>query len=180
MGDSSTGCPSPRPRGGCRVAERVLASGGGASGSLLCPSYVLGAHPEGLPWLALLGQEAAQLLRPLIEPLRNVGNPRLEVWRRKWQPIPVLLPGEPNGQRSLAATVHGSQRVGHDRSDLSHTFLSPAPRRVGREGFPSEPAVQFSCSVVSDSLRPHGQQHTRPPCPSPTPGVYSDSCPLNQ
>ena len=40
--------------------------------------------------------------------------------------------------------------------------------------------VQFSCSVVSDSLRPHGMQHTRPPCLSPTPGVYSNSCPLSQ
>ena len=36
-------------------------------------------------------------------------------------------------------------------------------------------SVQFSCSVVSDSLRPHELQHTRPPCPSPTPGVHSDS-----
>ena len=34
-------------------------------------------------------------------------------------------------------------------------------------------SVQFSCSVVSDSLRPHESQHARPPCPSPTPGVYS-------
>ena len=37
-------------------------------------------------------------------------------------------------------------------------------------------SVQFSCSVVFDSLRPHGLQHARPPCPSPTPGVYSNSC----
>ena len=37
---------------------------------------------------------------------------------------------------------------------------------------------QFSCSVVSDTLRPHGLQHARPPCPSPTPRVDSDSCPL--
>ena len=36
---------------------------------------------------------------------------------------------------------------------------------------------QFSCSVVSDSLWPHGMQHARPPCPSPTPGAYSNSCP---
>ena len=35
------------------------------------------------------------------------------------------------------------------------------------------PSVQFSRSVVSDSLRPHEPQHARPPCPSPTPGVYS-------
>ena len=39
--------------------------------------------------------------------------------------------------------------------------------------------VQFSRSVVSNSLRPHRLQHTRPPCPSPTPGVYSNSCPLS-
>ena len=36
--------------------------------------------------------------------------------------------------------------------------------------------AKFSCSVVSDSLQPHGLQHVRLPCPSPTPGVYSDSC----
>ena len=36
-------------------------------------------------------------------------------------------------------------------------------------------SVQFSCSVVSDSLRPHELQHAKPPCPSPTPGVHSDS-----
>ena len=36
---------------------------------------------------------------------------------------------------------------------------------------------QFSCSVVSDSLCPHGPQHARPPCPSPTPGPCSNSCP---
>ena len=40
--------------------------------------------------------------------------------------------------------------------------------------------VQFSCSVVSDSLQPHEQQHARPPCPSPTPGVYPNSCPLSR
>ena len=40
-------------------------------------------------------------------------------------------------------------------------------------------SVQFSCSVVSDSLRPHGLHHTRLPCPSPAPGVYSNSCPLS-
>ena len=39
-------------------------------------------------------------------------------------------------------------------------------------------SVQFSWSVVSDSLRPHGLQHTRLPCPSPTPGACSNSCPL--
>ena len=41
-------------------------------------------------------------------------------------------------------------------------------------------SVQFSCSVMSDSLRPHESQHTRPPCPSPTPGVHPDSRPSSQ
>ena len=41
-------------------------------------------------------------------------------------------------------------------------------------------SVQFSRSVVSDSLRPHESQHARPPCPSPTPGVHSDSHSSNQ
>ena len=56
--------------------------------------------------------------------------------------------------------------------------------------FPAEPlgkpynnsfsSVQFSCSVVSNSLRPHELQHTRPLCPSPTPGVHSNSRPSSQ
>ena len=40
-------------------------------------------------------------------------------------------------------------------------------------------SVQFSHSVMSDSLWPHGLQHARPPCPSPTPGACSNSCPLS-
>ena len=50
-------------------------------------------------------------------------------------------------------------------------FMVPALIRV---------SVQFSRSVVSDSLRPHESQHARPPCPSPTPGVHSDSRPSSQ
>ena len=46
-----------------------------------------------------------------------------------------------------------------------------------RLGFSS---VQFSRSVVSDSLRPHESQHTRPPCPSPTPRIHSDSRPSSR
>ena len=47
----------------------------------------------------------------------------------------------------------------------------------GGDGIPVQfSLVDFSSSVVSNSLRPHGLQHARPPCPSPTPGVYSNSC----
>ena len=41
-------------------------------------------------------------------------------------------------------------------------------------------SVHFSPPVMSDSLRPHVLQHARPPCPSPTPGVYSNLCPLSR
>ena len=43
----------------------------------------------------------------------------------------------------------------------------------------SSPSVKFSRSVMSDSLQPHESQHARPPCPSPSPGIHSDSRPLS-
>ena len=49
-----------------------------------------------------------------------------------------------------------------------------------RHGLDHECFSQFSRSVVSESLRPHESQHARPPCPSPTPGVYPNSCPLSR
>ena len=52
---------------------------------------------------------------------------------------------------------------------------------LGQDGFHRLfSLVQFSHSVMSDSLRHHESQHTKPPCPSPTPGAYSNSCPLSQ
>ena len=73
----------------------------------------------------------------------------------------VFLPGESHGHRSL---------VGYSLYHQSQTWLK----------WLSMWLVQFSHSVVSDSLQPHGLQHTRLPCPSPTPGVYSNSYPLSQ
>ena len=46
--------------------------------------------------------------------------------------------------------------------------------------FKKTPSIQFSRSVVSDSLQPHELQHARSPCPSPTPGVHSNSCPSSR
>ena len=51
----------------------------------------------------------------------------------------------------------------------SYTYIS----------FSNISSVHFSCSVMSDSLWPHGLQYARPPCPSPTSEVYSNSCPLS-
>ena len=52
--------------------------------------------------------------------------------------------------------------------------------QIWKANITSFSSVQFSCSVMSDSLRPHESQHARPPCPSPTPGVHSDSRPSSQ
>ena len=57
------------------------------------------------------------------------------------------------------------------------TELQP---KVDRNTYESISSVQFSRSVMSDSLWPRGLQHTRPPCPSPTPRVHSNSCPLSR
>ena len=54
------------------------------------------------------------------------------------------------------------------------------PLRLGREHQRENQSVQFSHSVVSNSLQPHESQHTRPPCPSPTPRVHSNSCPSSR
>ena len=60
---------------------------------------------------------------------------------------------------------------------LAGRFFTTEPPGKPHIGFST---VQFSLSVMSDSLQPHESQHTRPPCPSPTPGVHSDSCPLSR
>ena len=59
--------------------------------------------------------------------------------------------------------------------DYISTQSLPRQLRVSQIHFLS--SVQFSCSVRSNSFRPHERQHARPPCPSPTPGVHPNPCP---
>ena len=63
---------------------------------------------------------------------------------------------------------------------MSKTELAPAQWSLHSHGGDTVSSVQFSRSVVSDSLPPHESQHARPPCPSPTPGVHSNSRPSSQ
>ena len=76
---------------------------------------------------------------------------------------------EPGGLQSM-----GSQGVRHNWA-TKHSST-----HVHKNGKVTSVSVQFSRSGVSDSVQPHGPQHARPPCSSPTPGVYPSSCPLSQ
>ena len=88
----------------------------------------------------------------------------------------------------FAKTVKsGFSTVGHSLWDTfgniwRHFLLSHIPIRwcVRGKSVESTSSFQFSCSVVSYSLRPHELQHARPPCPLPSPGVHSDSRPSSQ
>ena len=70
-----------------------------------------------------------------------------------------------------------------DAIQPSHALSSsfpPAPNPSQHQNLLACSSVQFSHSVMSDSLRPHESQHARPPCPSSTPGVHSNSRPSSQ
>ena len=66
-----------------------------------------------------------------------------------------------------------------DAIQPSHPLSTPSPLAFNRNMYQFS-SVQFSRSVMSDSLQPHELQHVRPLCPSPTSGVYSNSCPSSQ
>ena len=68
---------------------------------------------------------------------------------------------------------------GNPASRISISGIFPTVFAHFRSRFGTS-SVQFSRSVVPDSLRPHGPQHARPPCPSPSPGVCSNSCPSSR
>ena len=102
----------------------------------------------------------------------------------EWNSNPAFLPGESHGQRNLMGYSPWGCRAGHDSSDLAHKHTRYEKSSLFSPHLPKSSVqfspVQFSCSVVSDSLRPRELQHTRPPCPSPTPGVHPNPCPLNR
>ena len=90
---------------------------------------------------------------------------------------------EPAGQAPRASCVCWSpSKDGHScwqRYETGDQQMALSEARVGGEAGLA-PVSQLSRSGVSNSLRPHGLQHTRPPYPSPTPAVYSNSCSLSQ
>ena len=122
--------------------------------------------------------------------LRNIGwstaSALLWPYRRN-APVQVKPAGVGELPLLLCHATISTQRenLHSGRHNLCHTQRSvedcecPFPRAL-ITCLPPNSSVQFSRSVVSNSIWPHGLQHARPPCPSPTPGVYSNSCPLSQ
>ena len=127
-------------------------------------------------------------------------------WSRKWQSAPVFLTGKSYGHRSLAGhSLWGHKSWTCLSMHAGFTSHSPFPpltpitvclpplahfpsfqhtpgfqiilSRLTCEVMSDSVQTQFSHSVMSDSLRPHESQHSRPPCSSPTPGVYPNSYP---
>ena len=97
--------------------------------------------------------------------------------------------GQKDRRARLAHSCPGRPRAGpsHARKDAILDVRAAGASGVSRlRGYLTMTAslqfssVQFSRSVVSDSLRPHESQHARPPCPSPSPGVHSDSRPSSR
>ena len=94
------------------------------------------------------------------------------VWSGSW-----WWTGKPGVLQSM-----GSQRVGHDwATELNCESMIILELKIREEGsVDCLSSVQLSHSVICDSLRPHGLQHARLPCPPPTPRAYSNSCPSSQ
>ena len=77
----------------------------------------------------------------------------------------------------VSKLIRNAQNIGFCLTGIYVACGFTSARKTWRGNFSS---VQFSCSVTSDSLRPHDSQHARPPCPSPSPGVHSNSCSSSQ
>ena len=93
----------------------------------------------------------------------------------EWLPTPVFRPRE---FRGLYKSI-GPQKLKHNWAAFTFSFFSTY-HSVNYIYHAVRYIPQFSCSVVSDSLWPHGLQHAKLPCPSPSPRACSNSCPLSQ
>ena len=95
--------------------------------------------------------------------------------QRMFAGVHTCTPSSLLDMSSLADVLHSAHNWPPVRSRTDLLCLLSRPGHLVLS-----PSVQFSRSVVSDSLRPHELQHARPPCPSPTPGACSNSCPSSR
>ena len=132
----------------------------------------LNLSPKGLNWGCVLWS-----VLPLLSTQRTQWSSAALAWqRRHGLALLIWIPNQCQQGLLFASVVSDSATlwiVAHQAQSAHQAHLSM--------GFSRQDSVQsVSRSVVSNSLWPHGLQHSRPPCPSPTPGVYSNSCPLSQ
>ena len=95
--------------------------------------------------------------------------------RKTWGHVYVILFSSLQEVPDSIAHLHMSTTITHGTEGDKLSFSTAIFTTIY-----SVQSVQFSHSVMSNSLRPHGPQHARPPCPSPTPRVYSNSCSLSR
>ena len=159
-----------------------MPQGGGCEGGIF-PSPWEGSLPaEKLDWMEgesqnLKGSSSNQSVKGKIESnLNRVSVPQ------PCAPQPETLFSHWGGSAVLKLTLKTSPRESirvrgrNSLKRLDHSSWKCTRKKPG----PTRWISHLSHSVVSDSLQPHESQHSRPPCPSPTPGVYSNSCPSSQ
>ena len=128
-----------------------------------------------------LGEESACQCRRRRRHRRCRLHPRSGRSSGEWNCFPLQDSCLENsmGRGAWWATVLGVKRVGHNW-ETENTHTDSSWKHIGLWSIVLFSSFQFSHSVVSNSLRPHESQHARPPCPSPTPRVYSNPCPLSR
>ena len=123
-------------------------------------------------------EELKSLLMKVKEESDNVGS-KLNIQKTEIMASGPITSWQVDGDilETVGDFVFLGSKISAD-GDWSHEIK----RRLllGRKVMTNLSSLQFSRSVVFNSLRPHESQHTRPPCPSPTPGVHSDSHPSSQ
>ena len=127
-------------------------------------------------WFRPIGHEGF-CLDPGIQPA-SFASPALAggFFTKTWPEAPGSSPGGRSKHRYTSPPCPTGDRGKHRYTSPP----SPTPAAALRLGWGCRYSDQISCSVVSDSLRPHELQHTRLPCPSPTPGIHPNSCPSSQ
>ena len=123
-------------------------------------------------------EELKSLLMKMKEESEKVGL-KLNIQKTKIMASGPITSWEIDGEtvETVADFILGGSKITAN-GDCSHE--TKRHLLLGRKVMTNLSSVQSSCSVVSDSLQPHEPQHARPPCPSPTPGVHPNPCPLSR
>ena len=123
-------------------------------------------------------EELKSLLMKMKEESEKVGL-KLNIQKTKIMASGPITSWEIDGETvgTVADFILGGSKITAN-GDCSHE--TKRHLLLGRKVMTNLSSVQSSCSVVSDSLQPHEPQHARPPCPSLTPGVHPNPCPLSR